>query len=184
MIDKYLLDELRLRNDEKGELARWVIQLQTDLDTERRKTASLDSALCKSNERIAELERGQQKPAGYIDARCFEGKYPTGGSWSLQPHDIGGLNQVTPFYLSPATALRQSDHLTRAISLAAEMKELAERIRAEEQALPSPAVPSHEEIFGIIHRYAPSTTHWDTGWIHVAANACLATMRPSDPKSD
>ena len=37
MIDKYRLDDLRLEAGEKGELARWVIQLQTDLDSERRK---------------------------------------------------------------------------------------------------------------------------------------------------
>lgn len=37
MIDKYRLDDLRLESGEKGELARWVIQLQTDLDSERHK---------------------------------------------------------------------------------------------------------------------------------------------------
>ncbi|HBL7061394.1 TPA: hypothetical protein LSI07_000208 [Klebsiella oxytoca] len=40
MIDKYLLDDLRLESGEKGELARWVIQLQTDLDRERRKVGN------------------------------------------------------------------------------------------------------------------------------------------------
>lgn len=35
MIDKYRLDDLRLESSEKGELARWVIQLQTDLDMYR-----------------------------------------------------------------------------------------------------------------------------------------------------
>lgn len=56
-IDKYLLDDLSSRNDEKGELARWVIQLQTDLDTERRKNASLDSVIYARDKRIAELEQ-------------------------------------------------------------------------------------------------------------------------------
>ncbi|QDL31465.1 hypothetical protein [Serratia liquefaciens] len=56
MINKYLLDELRQRSDEKGELARWVIHLQADLDTERRKTASQDSVICARDKRIAELE--------------------------------------------------------------------------------------------------------------------------------
>lgn len=37
MIDKYRLDDLLRESGEKGELARWVIQLQTDLDSERRK---------------------------------------------------------------------------------------------------------------------------------------------------
>lgn len=40
MIDKYRLDDLRLESGEKGELARWVIQLQTDLDSERRKVGN------------------------------------------------------------------------------------------------------------------------------------------------
>ncbi|EHM46036.1 hypothetical protein [Yokenella regensburgei] len=40
MIDKYRLDDLRLESGEKGELARWVIQLQTDLDYERRKIST------------------------------------------------------------------------------------------------------------------------------------------------
>lgn len=40
MIDKYRLDDLRLKSGEKGELARWVIQLQTDLDMERRKVGN------------------------------------------------------------------------------------------------------------------------------------------------
>lgn len=40
MINKYRLDDLRLESGEKGELARWVIQLQTDLDRERRKVGN------------------------------------------------------------------------------------------------------------------------------------------------
>lgn len=40
MIDKYRLDDLRLESGEKGELARWVIQLQRDLDSERRKAGN------------------------------------------------------------------------------------------------------------------------------------------------
>lgn len=40
MIDKYRLDDLRLESGEKGELARWVIQLQTELDRERRKAGN------------------------------------------------------------------------------------------------------------------------------------------------
>ncbi|MEI9534871.1 MULTISPECIES: hypothetical protein [Morganellaceae] len=44
-IDKYLLDQLRQRKDEKGELARWVIQLQTDLDSSRRENATLRAEL-------------------------------------------------------------------------------------------------------------------------------------------
>ncbi|HDL7646094.1 TPA: hypothetical protein PXO92_002711 [Yersinia enterocolitica] len=47
MIDKYLLDDLRLRSDEKGELARWVIQLQSDLDDERRKSSANQALLAK-----------------------------------------------------------------------------------------------------------------------------------------
>ncbi|MFO3730364.1 hypothetical protein [Citrobacter koseri] len=42
MIDKYRLEDLRRESGEKGELARWVIQLQVELDRERRK--GVDSA--------------------------------------------------------------------------------------------------------------------------------------------
>lgn len=42
MIDKYLLDEFCQRNDEKGELARWVIELGAEVDRERRKSAALE----------------------------------------------------------------------------------------------------------------------------------------------
>ncbi|WP_321146174.1 hypothetical protein [Providencia alcalifaciens] len=44
-IDKYRLEELRRLQDEKGELARWVIQLQADLDTSRREKASVEAKL-------------------------------------------------------------------------------------------------------------------------------------------
>lgn len=40
MIDKYRLEDMRRESGEKGELARWVIQLQADLDREIRKSAS------------------------------------------------------------------------------------------------------------------------------------------------
>ncbi len=40
MIDKYRLENMRRESGEKGELARWVIQLQTDLDSERRKAGN------------------------------------------------------------------------------------------------------------------------------------------------
>ncbi|MEX5411239.1 hypothetical protein EGT71_01630 [Atlantibacter subterranea] len=42
MIDKYRLEELRRDSCEKGDLARWVIQLQKDLDDERRKATALE----------------------------------------------------------------------------------------------------------------------------------------------
>lgn len=42
MIDKYRLEDLRRESGEKGELARWIIQLQVELDRERRK--GVDSA--------------------------------------------------------------------------------------------------------------------------------------------
>lgn len=40
MIDKYRLEDMRRESGENGELARWVIQLQADLDREIRKSAS------------------------------------------------------------------------------------------------------------------------------------------------
>lgn len=53
MIDKYRLDDLRLESGEKGELARWVIQLQIDLDNERRNVVALEAA----EKRIAGIDR-------------------------------------------------------------------------------------------------------------------------------
>ncbi|EJV1664327.1 TPA: hypothetical protein SMO99_003008 [Proteus mirabilis] len=44
-IDKFLLQELSLLRDEKGELARWVLQLQADLDTARREKAAVEAQL-------------------------------------------------------------------------------------------------------------------------------------------
>ncbi|ENT4819790.1 hypothetical protein ACFFX4_001344 [Citrobacter farmeri] len=55
MIDKYRLDDLRLESGEKGELARWVIQLQTDLDSERRKIVTTPSQMPMKDHQIREL---------------------------------------------------------------------------------------------------------------------------------
>lgn len=55
MIDKYRLDDLRLESGEKGELARWVIQLQTDLDSERRKVVALPAQVPMKDHQIREL---------------------------------------------------------------------------------------------------------------------------------
>lgn len=67
MIDKYLLEDMSLRSDEKGELARWVIQLEADVDTERRKTAARDSVIYDRDTRIAELERANQSQDDHIN---------------------------------------------------------------------------------------------------------------------
>jgi len=67
MIDKYLLEDLSLRRDEKGELARWVIQLQADVDTERRKSASLESVIYARDTRIAELESANKSQDDHIN---------------------------------------------------------------------------------------------------------------------
>lgn len=69
MIDKYLLEDLSLRRDEKGELARWVIQLQADVDTERRKSASLESVIYARDTCIAELEAKLATPVRLPDMR-------------------------------------------------------------------------------------------------------------------
>ncbi|HGL6685508.1 TPA: hypothetical protein ACKF4R_001041 [Citrobacter amalonaticus] len=55
MIDKYRLDDLRLESGEKGELARWVIQLQKDLDNERRKIVTTPSQMPMKDHQIREL---------------------------------------------------------------------------------------------------------------------------------
>lgn len=71
MIDKYLLEDLSLRSDEKGELARWVIQLQADVDTERRKSASLESVIYARDTRIAELEAKLATPVRLPETCAF-----------------------------------------------------------------------------------------------------------------
>ncbi|MBN5183248.1 hypothetical protein JY469_21715 [Serratia marcescens] len=81
MIDKYLLEDLSLRSDEKGELARWVIQLQADVDTERRKSASLESVIYARDTRIAELEAKLATPVRLTEERTLwagEDDYDTG----------------------------------------------------------------------------------------------------------
>lgn len=55
MIDKYRLDDLRLESGEKGELARWVIQLQKDLDYERRKVPVPPAMAAKGSEPVADV---------------------------------------------------------------------------------------------------------------------------------
>lgn len=55
MIDKYRLDDLRLESGEKGELARWVIQLQRDLDYERRKVSAPTAMAAKGSEPVADV---------------------------------------------------------------------------------------------------------------------------------
>lgn len=64
MIDKYQLDDLRLRSDEKGELARWVIQLQSDLDDERRKSSANQALLAKLE---AAEKRAEEMTEQYLD---------------------------------------------------------------------------------------------------------------------
>ena len=55
MIDKYRLDDLRLESGEKGELARWVIQLQKDLDYERRKVSAPPTLAAMDAEPVADV---------------------------------------------------------------------------------------------------------------------------------
>lgn len=56
MIDKYRLEDMRRESGEKGELARWVFQLQTDLDRERRRSASERATLS----RLAVIMHGSE----------------------------------------------------------------------------------------------------------------------------
>ncbi|MGE6472794.1 hypothetical protein [Serratia proteamaculans] len=59
------------------------------------------------------LANREAQPVGYIDTRCLEGKYPTGGSWSLRPYDLSGVNQVTPIYLSAPPAPAVPEEMTK-----------------------------------------------------------------------
>ena len=68
MIDKYRLDDLRLESGEKGELARWVIQLQKDLDYERRKVSPPTALAAMDAEPVAYMwdsDRKDVDAAGY-----------------------------------------------------------------------------------------------------------------------
>lgn len=82
MIDKYRLDDLRLESGEKGELARWVIQLQTDLDSERRKAGNypvIPDCWVPCSERLPEETKEPDGGAtGYL-VLYAEGKEPNGG---------------------------------------------------------------------------------------------------------
>lgn len=55
-IDKYLLEELSLLRDEKGELARWVLQLQTALDTAIREKAAVEAKLYRATAPVPSAE--------------------------------------------------------------------------------------------------------------------------------
>ncbi|HFZ1111770.1 TPA: DUF551 domain-containing protein [Citrobacter koseri] len=75
MIDKYRLDDLRLESGEKGELARWVIQLQRDLDSERRKAGNSPVI---PDRWIPVSERMPEKADEVLCAKEFDGP----GDWS------------------------------------------------------------------------------------------------------
>ncbi|EOI7431565.1 TPA: hypothetical protein ACJIVJ_002927 [Yersinia enterocolitica] len=104
MIDKYLLDDLSRMSDEKGHLARWVIQLQIDLDVERRKAATLaisrddmkyraetaEAALSAANEKL----KGDQVPVAWTDAVELRGMAKDGCGYLFK------VNPANP-YIDP-----------------------------------------------------------------------------------
>lgn len=82
MIDKYRLEDMRRESGEKGELARWVIQLQADLDREIRKSASERAMLS----RLAVIMHGSE-----IDLNLL-----TVTAQSLMDRCKAGNSPVTP----------------------------------------------------------------------------------------
>jgi hypothetical protein len=87
MIDKYRLEDLRRESGEKGELARWVIQLQKDLDDERRKAAVRPPDV---DERLAAHE---QEPVAYMIA----------GHYLMHANDpkVDNYASAAPLYTHP-----------------------------------------------------------------------------------
>lgn len=82
MIDKYRLEDMRRESGEKGELARWVIQLQADLDREIRKSASERAMLS----RLAVIMHGSETDLNLLTVttqslmdRCKAGNSPVIG---------------------------------------------------------------------------------------------------------
>lgn len=82
MIDKYRLEDMRRESGEKGELARWVIQLQADLDREIRKSASERAMLS----RLAVIMHGSETDLNLL----------TVTAQSLMDRCKAGNSQVTP----------------------------------------------------------------------------------------
>ncbi|WP_275145327.1 hypothetical protein [Citrobacter freundii] len=91
MIDKYRLEDMRRESGEKGELARWVIQLQADLDREIRKSASERAMLS----RLAVIMHGSETDLNLLTVtaqslmeRCKAGNSPvTPDGWQLVPKE-------------------------------------------------------------------------------------------------
>lgn len=89
MIDKYRLDDLRLESGEKGELARWVIQLQRDLDYERRKVSAPTALAAMDADPVAWM----------VHARTGD-QLTTDGDYVANAEGILGLHS-TPLYAAP-----------------------------------------------------------------------------------
>ena len=107
MIDKYRLDDLRLESGEKGELARWVIQLQRDLDSERRKDGNspvIGVDLASGTDRTAEVR--YFAPPGYVLVPIE----PTTNQWAagMQAFD-SGMDKVTRVYKAMIAAAPQQE---------------------------------------------------------------------------
>lgn len=88
MIDKYRLDDLRLESSEKGELARWVIQLQTDLDSERRKVGNspvIPAGLIAAVNRLLDSDGSR---GCYSAIRCFNAREEVERLLAAAPQEV------------------------------------------------------------------------------------------------
>ncbi|MCQ1611146.1 hypothetical protein NOE16_07480 [Escherichia coli] len=96
MIDKYRLEDIRRESGENGELARWVIQLQADLDREIRKSTNERAMLS----RLAMIMHGSETDLNLLTVtaqslmdRCKAGNSPViSDGWVMVPKRLTAEN--------------------------------------------------------------------------------------------
>ncbi|WMT13390.1 hypothetical protein [Serratia fonticola] len=86
------------------------------------------------------VREAQSVPAGKFVLEPSDQRYHHIKHGEYQ-HTEPKLPMIKLYTAPPAPAAPQSDHLKRALKLAGEAKELADRIRAEELTLQTPVVP-------------------------------------------
>ncbi|WP_447877547.1 hypothetical protein [Serratia fonticola] len=127
-------------------------------------------------------------PAISRTATPDDSPYPAtiaGGCWLAQAW-ADGYNARNALTVAPAAP--QSDHLKRALKLAGEAKELADRIRAEELTLQAPVAPDFGALAKLLVEHLVDCGAADDDVIvqyeEFAHKACRAAMLPSARKAD
>lgn len=126
MIDKYRLEELRRDSGEKGDLARWVIQLQKDLDDERRKATALEFG-CAAPQVTSVPEIGEIR-VGRLPT-MNQDEYPGLGDWWVQLRIGDDFDEV----LARVYGATPQETNTRAVALANRAATAAPAVQAEQQ---------------------------------------------------